>query len=131
VSETFSNVVIVVRGIPCPKQSFRVGKNGHGYTDHRQKAWQELVAVHAREAMRGREPIKDTVSMNVSFFMPTHRRVDLDNLNKGTMDGMRGIVFDDDSQVIDLHLRKCYKPSDPGVIIFVSRMAEIELPDFR
>lgn len=117
-------ITIFVEGEPVPKQSFRYTKNGGGFTDPRMKHWQTLVAYKAKEAMQGKEPIIGETSVRLIFTLSNRRRVDLDNLSKGTMDGLRGIVIDDDSQVVNLHIVKhikkdAYINAVPGVLIQV------------
>ena len=111
-------VVFIVDGEPRPKQSYRALNGGGGYTPARIKAWQNKVAQCASLAMRGRDPITGPVSMRVVFVLGNHRRVDLDNLNKGVSDALNGIVFTDDTQVVSLHLVKHVK-KNPGVLVQV------------
>jgi Holliday junction resolvase RusA-like endonuclease len=106
---------IIVEGQPVPKQSYRAVKGG-GYTDPRMKAWQTAVAWKATEVMQGRDPLSGPVSVRLVFTLSTHRRVDCDNLSKGTLDGLRKIVFGDDSQVVNLHVVK-HVEKNPGVLI--------------
>jgi Holliday junction resolvase RusA-like endonuclease len=110
-------ISFIVDGEPVPKQSFRAVRGG-GYTSPRVKAWQEQVAWNARIAMNGRSPITGPVAMRVVFVLGNKRRVDLDNLNKGVSDAMNGIVFEDDTQVVSLHLVKHVK-TNPGVFVHV------------
>lgn len=110
-------ISFIVDGEPVPKQSFRFAHGG-GYTDHRVSAWQQEVSRKAREAMQGRAPLTSQVAMRVVFVLSNHRRVDLDNLNKGVSDAMNGIVFADDTQVISLHLVKHVK-NHPGILVQV------------
>lgn len=115
-------IVIHIEGEPVPKQSFRYTKNGGGFTDPRMKRWQTLVGYKAKEAMQGREPLSGDASVRMIFTLSNRRRVDLDNLSKGTMDGLRGIVFGDDSQVVNLHIVKLLKVSGPESVagVFVA-----------
>lgn len=106
-----------VEGIPVPKQSFRKTRNG-GYIDPRVKAWQEAVGWESKRYYP--EPLTGNVSVELTFYLTTARRVDLDNLSKGTLDGMKGIVFDDDSQVVKLTLSKVVRKERPGVYVVVS-----------
>ena len=116
-------ITIMVEGEPVPKQSFHYTKNGGGFTDPRMKRWQTMVAYKAKEAMRGNDPILGETSIRLIFTLSNRRRVDLDNLSKGTMDGLREIVIDDDSQVVNLHIVKHIKGkvinAVPGVLIQV------------
>jgi Holliday junction resolvase RusA-like endonuclease len=110
-------ITFIVDAEPVPKQSYRAVKGG-GYTDPRVKAWQELVSWRAKIEMNGRDPITGPVSMRVVFCLSNRRRVDLDNLNKGVSDAMNGIVFKDDTQVVNLHLVKHVK-KNPGILVQV------------
>ena len=108
-----------VEGQPVPKQSYRAVKGG-GYTSPRVKAWQEAVAWKAKEAMQWRNPIEGPVSVRLVFILKNKRRMDCDNLSKGTLDGMRGIVYKDDNQIVNLHIIKRIIPKAiTGVFIEV------------
>jgi Holliday junction resolvase RusA-like endonuclease len=67
--------------------------------------------------MQGCAPFSGPVSMRVLFILGNRRRIDLDNLNKAICDAMNGIVFEDDTQVVSLHLLKRINQSSPGVHI--------------
>lgn len=110
-------ISFLVDGTPVPKQSFRYVRGG-GYIPLRVKNWQSLVSIAAREAMNGSDLISGPVSVSIVFCLKTERRCDLDNLSKGTLDAMRGIVYRDDSQVVALHLVKHIK-KNPGALIYV------------
>lgn len=111
-------ITILVDGEPVPKQSTRFDGNGRAHTDPRVKAWQDTVSLRAIEAMRGRPPIIGPVSVRIVFVLGNRRRVDIDNLNKAVLDSMNGIVFKDDTQVVNAHLvKKVMK--NPGVFILV------------
>lgn len=118
VTYTSGPIHFAVAGEPVPKQSYRAVKGG-GYTDPRVKAWQEHVTIRARETMRGEQPISGYVSVRLVFVLGNKRRVDCDNLSKGVLDGMRGIVFGDDSQVVNLHIVKRVDKDQTGVAIHV------------
>jgi Holliday junction resolvase RusA-like endonuclease len=123
-------VTFFVKGEPRPKQSFRVGRNG-GYTHPRVKAWQIDVATDALQSMReiGRlqEPFKMELSATLLFTLGDDRRVDLDNLSKAVLDGLNGIVYEDDRQIIDLHLRKTVRKNKKqlnGVHVTINAVQE-------
>lgn len=123
-----------VSGEPRPKQSFRAGKFG-GYQPQAIKAWQLYVSMAAETAMReiGRynKPFDTGVlSLQLIFLLGNNRRVDLDNLAKGVQDGMNKIVWGDDLQVVDLHLRKFViaDQNQTGVWVIVRRASAFENP---
>lgn len=113
-----NSVIFLVEGEPVPKQSTRFDGHGRAHTHPRVKAWQERVASAARQAMQGHPPFTGPVSMRIVFNLGNHRRVDLDNLNKGLSDAINGIVWVDDSQVVSLHLVKGVRPI-PGALVEV------------
>jgi crossover junction endodeoxyribonuclease RusA len=98
-----------VAGEPRPKQSFRVSSRGGGFQTARVKSWQADVGWAAQQAMRAKgmfDPLTGEVNVILLFKLGDKRRVDLDNLSKGTLDGIQRICFEDDSQITDLHIRK-------------------------
>jgi Holliday junction resolvase RusA-like endonuclease len=109
----------LVEGNPLPKQSYRSTKSG-GYTPARVKAWQNEVAWKAKEAMQNanREIITGSVSVIYIFVRENRRKVDYNNLCKPVDDAMNGIVFEDDSQIINAYVMKKFV-GNPGVMVFV------------
>src|SRR5213075_2258979 len=59
--------------------------------------------------------IKDELSVSVRFFFGTKRKTDLDNFNKLWQDALTGIVYDDDSQIEELHLYRDYDKRRPRI----------------
>ncbi|HAR46102.1 MAG TPA: hypothetical protein DCS05_08010 [Nitrospiraceae bacterium] len=127
-------IAFFVEGEPRPKQSFRVAGHGRGFTPARVKAWQTDVACEAQRAMReiGRfnEPFDmRLLVVRLIFFLGDHRRVDLDNLSKAVLDGLNGICYDDDRQIVELKLKKTVvsdKNQRLGVNVFVHAYQEKE-----
>ena len=89
---------------PLPKQSFRFSKTG-GYQPQRIKDWEELVATFASMAVKG-GPYSDCFEVALTFYRKTKRKTDLDNLSKAVLDALNGIVWEDDRQVMRLHITK-------------------------
>ena len=111
--------VFFVEGEPRPKQSFRVSRHGH-FQPARVRAWQNQVALCAQLAMREAglyEPIKSTLSAELTFFLGDARRVDGDNLSKAILDGLNGVIFEDDRQVISLIIHKYVCRERQGVLV--------------
>jgi Holliday junction resolvase RusA-like endonuclease len=95
-----------VDGSPVPKQSFRARREGKGYIEKSVRAWQDRVRNQAYAAMGGRNPLDSWVEVELDFILPHNRRVDLDNLSKGVLDALRKVVYQDDTQIVHLHLHK-------------------------
>jgi len=139
----FEPVCIYVPGDPRGQGRPRATvRGGHAtvYKDDKTASYQNLVALAASEAMGDRPPTegavlvtlfvrfripkstskKDRVQMMASppTIRPT-KKPDLSNIIKAVEDGMNGIVFKDDCQIVTLHSTKLYSET-PGVEIWVS-----------
>lgn len=111
-------ITFYVHGNPIPKQSTRF-VNGHCYTPERMKSWQETVVWEAAAAMIEREMLQGELEAYFVFTLDNHRRVDCDNLAKPVADGMRKIVYADDSQIVKMTIEKKFDRDNPGVFISV------------
>lgn len=84
--------------------------------------WRERMALAAHEAMKGQEIIArgTAAGVSISFFMPKPasapktkkiaavKRPDIDKLARAALDALTDVCFEDDSQVVNLHLYKRY-----------------------
>ena len=94
---------------PIPQARPRFGKNGT-YQPSRCKQYKALVKSAAQAAMDGREPLTGELNCQIKVFRkfkPTSRRYgDVDNHIKSILDGMNGIVYLDDCQIIRCSIEK-------------------------
>ena len=58
-------------------------------------------------------------SIRVDFFFKSKRKYDLENANKLVLDALIGIVYEDDSQIDELHLVRHHDPARPRIEITV------------
>ena len=113
----------------------RAGRVSH-YTPDKTENYEARVAIFARQAMAGALPLAGAVSLSVvaRFSIPASwskkrkqaaaegrehvtKRPDLDNVLKAIKDGMNGIAWVDDCQVVVL--RECRKGySDTPRVLF-------------
>jgi Holliday junction resolvase RusA-like endonuclease len=126
---TEAAVIICVHGNPLPKQSFAYTANGGGYTKRSVKDWQDIIGWKAHEAMIDRRVMECPVEVEITFWRKTRGRADLDNLSKCCLDALKGIVFSDDCQVVELHLKKFINREYPGCRIRVAPAKENEWVD--
>lgn len=134
-----------VFGLPVPQgrpraRAFQVGgaTRVQVYDPEASRDWKRTVAAqvlpHKPEAPVAEAPLE----VRLLFHLPRPqslpkrvrhhiRKPDIDNLAKAVKDALRGIVYRDDSQVVDLHVRKVYGTS-PGVEIRVDHVLEAPLP---
>lgn len=96
---------IIIEGDPHPMARPRV-VNGHVYYLSRDVEWRELI----RWTLQNCKQYEGALKVKVKFYRklpPTSRNYgDVDNLLKGLFDGMNGIVFADDSQIVKVEAAK-------------------------
>ena len=100
---------ITVPGRPVPKGRPRLGVRGRRayiYTPERTAEYEQAVGLCARAAVQGCEALACPVAVAIDLFLYGNRRIDVDNCAKSILDGMNGIVYEDDNQVVDLRVRK-------------------------
>lgn len=119
-------VSFVVFGDAVPKQAFRFARKGN-YQSPRVKEWEERVGWAARQIYQG-EPATCNVRLTLVFKLSHKRRLDCDNLAKGTTDSLKGIVFEDDSQVVDLHVLKYQGEKEPQVYVYIEFIESAPVP---
>lgn len=122
------SVSFSVLGTPIPKGRPKFGK-GCVYTPKRTRDYERHIAIEAKIAMQGQTPLSGPLSVTVTAFFlvpkswpkgrkayalhgnihPTSRTTgDIDNLAKAALDGMNGVAFVDDHQVVILQVIKVY-----------------------
>lgn len=67
--------------------------------------YKRMVAIEARNVWK-EEPVTDLLRMAIWFSWKDKRRRDVPNFQKVLIDALEGIVFLNDSQIIDLHVIK-------------------------
>jgi crossover junction endodeoxyribonuclease RusA len=68
-----------------------------------------------------REPFTGSIRLDVRLYWPDKRRHDLDNI-KSLLDSCTGILYEDDSQINELHLYKGYDKKNPRVEIDIEEL---------
>ena len=132
-------VTFEVPGDPVPKGRPRFARRGtfiQTYTDSKTIEYETRVATKARMAIGSSEPLKGhlTVYLYLRYAVPASyskkrveaclngleypKRVDLDNCYKSITDAMNGIVYMDDSQIVEAHILKCYS-LEPGANVMI------------
>jgi crossover junction endodeoxyribonuclease RusA len=118
----FHGVMFDVAGVVVPKGRPRLGK-GHVYTPEKTRAYEQLVAMSfLRARPRGWTKVGDfDVTLHVHL---TSRRSqpDVDNCIKSVLDGMNGIAYADDGQVVSVAARLVFGAATPLVRVTVTRL---------
>lgn len=136
-----SELAVDVIGVPVPwarpRLSLRSGR-AHGYTVEAVVLWESTIATEAL-AQAGRARLEGPLEVVLEFrcVRPTRATVrrlrgvpstratgDPDNLAKAVLDACNGVLWIDDAQVIDLHVRKRFaaEREHPGVRILVRQV---------
>lgn len=138
-------VTFKVDGVPVPKGRARYVRRGNHistYTPEKTRTYETLIKDAARQAMGVSEPLETPVSLYLYIKVPipasaTKKRLqaiadgsekptkkpDASNVLKSVEDGMNGVVYKDDSQIVNIHVTKVYS-SEPGVDICVKECLE-------
>lgn len=129
------------RGKGRPRFSRR---SGAAYTDKKTAAYENLVAVAYRAKYPDALPIETAVVLTATAYMsipkstskkrraamlageirPT-KKPDIDNVLKAVLDGLNGLAFRDDSQVVTIAIRKKYSET-PGLTVAIAETEECE-----
>lgn len=100
---------ITIPGEPRSKQRPRVTRT-HTYTPKVTRDYEDSIRRAWDVGLRPDLPA--CVHLQVSFYLGTHRHVDLDNLVKATKDALNGRAYDDDWRVHELTASKHYTTRD-------------------
>ena len=71
-------------------------------------------------SVKGRLRIERRINVEIMAYPPDKRRRDLDNVQKAILDALQhSCVFDDDSQVDDLWIRRCERVAGGAVTVTI------------
>ena len=132
-----AKILYKLYGEPVAKGRPRFSRQGRTYTPAKTKGYEDEVAVMAKAAMNCLEPLKTPVAVFLYVRLPIPqsypkkrkeaclngsempcKKPDIDNIAKTYLDAMNGVIFVDDTQVVDLHVKKLYA-AEAGVDVMV------------
>ena len=90
-----------INATPIPWRRPAQGRAGRRFTDPTIVAYREEIQWAMLGDRRSSEPTRERVAVSIVFHT---NRGDLDNLAKVILDAGNGIAWDDDRQVVELHL---------------------------
>lgn len=92
------------------------------YISKKGREYKELLQTEFNKVMEGTPIYKEDCKVSMIFYFNNKRKNDLDNFAKPVLDCMSGIIFLDDRQVIELHLKKfvVHKDIKPKIIIEIT-----------
>lgn len=123
-------ITFTIPGDPVGKARPRVtiaGGRAHAYTPAKTADYEELVAVYASAAMKKAPLLEQPVRLHLGIYCKVPgtwsrkrraealagierpaKKPDIDNIVKSVADGMNGVVWVDDSQIVELTCSKHY-----------------------
>ena len=135
-----SFVVFTVEGPPQGKGRPRFRRAGNfvtTYTDQKTKTYEATIKAWAQRAMGSARPLEGPVAVDLLIKLPVPasyskkrqklclegaelptKKPDIDNICKNLLDGMNGVIYKDDIQVVRLTAEKIYS-LNPCVEIYV------------
>ena len=116
------SITFTFDGDPVPAPRPRFGQGGT-YMPARYTAYKLALAWAFKAEMKRRKPMYCAISITLDFYRKNHRKVDLDNLEKTVMDAGTGVVWLDDSQIVEKHTKKFLGCDEPRTEI---RLEEVE-----
>lgn len=127
-----------------PKVASRGGRFAQLYTPEKTANYEGFVAHTGQVAMNGRDLIAGAVSVRLDIRLPVPaswskrkqsqaldgqvlptKKPDIDNVEKAIFDGLNGVVWNDDVQVVEVTKRKRYS-AVPGVQVVIREVTECE-----
>jgi Holliday junction resolvase RusA-like endonuclease len=130
---------------PVPKGRPKFSKVGgfmRAYTPKKTSDYESIVRATAQQAMGPTDLLETALGVYLYIRLPipqSHskkrkeaclsgqekpiKKPDIDNLAKSVLDGMNGVIWKDDSQIVSLHVTKVYS-SGSGVDVLVKEELE-------
>ena len=96
---------ITIPGRPVPKARPRLGvrgKTAYVYTPPATREYEKLVGWVAK--CNRCKPIDGAVAVTLTVY--TRGKMDVDNIAKSILDGLNGVAYEDDDQVVELLVKK-------------------------
>lgn len=119
-----ARITFTVSGDPVAKARPRLGRGGRVYTPEKTKTWEQVIAY---SAPRQKYLIKGPIRVDVWIYRPIPKswsakkkehaewgelrpvvKPDIDNYAKAVFDALNGIIWEDDSQIVECRLYKYY-----------------------
>lgn len=113
---------LVLKGKPLSTGSIYryacVGRYPRLYMTHEGKAIKKTYSAQA-QAQWDIPPVSAPIALEANFYFQTNGKKDLDNHLKLLLDSLIGIVYEDDSQIVQLTLTKQVDKNDPRIEVTV------------
>lgn len=111
--------MIILEGKPISTNSiYRRGRGKTLYMREEAKDLKENYQWQIKNQWK-EKPTAENIELVVRLYFDNKRTHDIDNYNKLLLDSMKGIVFEDDSQIQRLTIEKSYDKGRPRIEVEV------------
>ncbi len=91
--------------IPPSVNAIWINKPSGRYKSSKGKEFEKLANLEIKSQYKGKV-LKNKLKVSISLYFKDKRKRDIDNYNKGILDAMTGIIYQDDSQIEELYVFK-------------------------
>ena len=91
--------------MPPSVNSLWVNKPNGRYKSKRGKIFENLACDELKKQFRCK-PLANSLKVRIRLYFKDKRKRDIDNYNKAILDSMTEIVYEDDSQIEELNVKK-------------------------
>lgn len=101
--------------------AYSQNKQGRRFLTTQGKVFKEAVGYYALQAKDKRQSLDGDFAVEITYYFKDNRRRDVDGYNKLILDAFVGIFFEDDSQIIQLHLEKKQKCKEDRIVVNITK----------
>jgi len=117
-------VTLTFRTLPPSTNHLYAQRGNARFLKPEVRAAKEAIGWEARSQYHGK-PLTCPLAVSVALYWPDRRKHDVDNI-KALLDACTGILWEDDGQIIDLHITKDFDKEAPRVVMAVREVTETE-----
>lgn len=86
------------------------------------KEFEQLILQFFDSHQEDVNMIDGKIKLTVTFHLKGSRSIDLDNLLKALLDGLEGVLFENDKMIHEIHAEKINNRDSPKTIILLERI---------
>jgi len=98
-------IKLELSAMPPSVNSLWVNKHRGRYKSKRGKEFEEIACSELKSQFRYK-PLASSLKIYIKLYFKDKRKRDIDNYNKAILDSMTEIVYEDDSQIEELNVKK-------------------------
>lgn len=110
-----------VEAVPVAKERPRFTKYGGVYTPKKTADFEQLVALCWLEQLGSTKFETGNIEVHLNFGV-TNMAQDIDNLCKSVLDGLNGVAWNDDRQIVKLNAWKFPAPKPEAAVNIIVRL---------